>query len=307
MFTTISGTPVSRFSFGTMQFGGNADAAASAAMYAACREAGINFFDTAFGYTGGASERILGGLIAGERDGIFVATKCAYTGGSRAEIDAQFEESLTRLGVDRVDLLYLHRWDNGVPVEESLAALGAHVAAGRARYAGVSNYAAWQAMKAQGIAREIGFEISFLQPMYNLVKRQVEVEILPMAVSEGFAVCPYSPLGGGLLTGKYAGGGSGRLTADERYSARYAPGWMREAADALAALAAEVGVAPATLAVAWVARNAGVWGPIVSARDAAQLAPSLDATGFEMDDALYQRVSALAPAPPPATDRLEEA
>jgi aryl-alcohol dehydrogenase-like predicted oxidoreductase len=307
VFSTISGKPVSRFSFGTMQFGGNADETASAAMYAACREAGVNFFDTANGYTGGASERILGGLVAGERDDIFVATKCAYTGGSREEIDAQVGESLTRLGVDTVDLLYLHRWDREVPVEVSLEALGAHVAAGRARYAGVSNYAAWQVMKARAIAREMGFDISFLQPMYNLVKRQVEVEILPMARSEGFAVCPYSPLGGGLLTGKYAGGGTGRLTADERYSTRYAPGWMREAAEALVALAAEVGVAPATLAVAWVARNPAVWGPIVSARDAEQLAPSLAAIGFAIDDALYARVSALSPAPPPATDRLEEA
>lgn len=99
MFKTISGKPVSRFSFGTMQFGGNADAATSAAMYAACRQAGINFFDTAFGYTGGQSETILGQLVAGERDDVFVATKCAYTGASPDEIDAQVGESLSRLGL----------------------------------------------------------------------------------------------------------------------------------------------------------------------------------------------------------------
>lgn len=306
-FSTISGQPVSRFSFGTMQFGGNADEDASAAMYAACREAGINFFDTAFGYTEGRSETIVGGLVKGERDDVFVATKCAYTGASKEEIDAQVGESLKRLGVDAVDLLYLHRWDDKMPIEVSLEALAAHVEAGRVRHVGVSNFAAWQVMKAQGLAREMGFAIAFLQPMYNLVKRQVEVEILPMSVSEGFAVCPYSPLGGGLLTGKYAGGGGGRLKDDDRYAERYAPGWMGEAAAALKEIAGEIGVAPATLAVAWVARHAGVWGPIISARSVEQLEPSLAALDFRMDDALYARLSALSPAPPPATDRLEEA
>lgn len=307
MFTTISGQPVSRFSFGTMQFGGTADEAASRAMYGACREAGINFFDTAYGYTEGRSERMLGQFVAGERDDIFVATKCAYTGASREEIDAQFGESLTRLGVETVDLLYIHRWDDKVPVEQSLAALAAHVEAGRVRHVGVSNFAAWQVMKSQAIAGGMGFRIDFLQPMYNLVKRQVEVEILPMAVSEGFAVCPYSPLGGGLLTGKYAAGGSGRIDDDERYNVRYGPDWMKQAAAALAVLAKGAGTDPATLAVAWVARNPGLWGPIISARNAEQLAPSLAAMSFGMDDELYARVSALSPAPPPATDRLEEA
>ena len=307
MFTTISGRPVSHFSFGAMQFGGTADETASAAMYQACREAGINFFDAAFGYTGGASERILGKLVAAERDEVFVATKCANAGSSPEVIDAQVTESLTRLGVETVDLLYLHRWDDSAPVETSLEALARHVAAGRVRHLGVSNFAAWQVMKAEGLARAMGIGIAFLQPMYNLVKRQAEVEILPMAVSEGFAVCPYSPLGGGLLTGKYAAGVTGRLTTDSMYGARYAPEWMRQAAAELAGLAGEMHVDPATLAVAWAARHPGVWGPIVSARNVEQLRPSLAAIRFAMDDALYARISALSPAPPPATDRLEEA
>jgi aryl-alcohol dehydrogenase-like predicted oxidoreductase len=307
MFTTLSGREVSRFSFGTMQFGGGADEAESGAMYAACREAGITFFDTAFGYTGGASEEILGRLVSGERDDVFVATKCAYTGASKAEIDAQVETSLTRLGVEVIDLLYLHRWDEEVPLEESFGALAAHVSSGTVRFIGVSNYASWQVMKAERLAEEMGFRISALQPMYNLVKRQVEVELLPMAISEGFAVCPYSPLGGGLLTGKYLGGGTGRLVEDERYAARYAPAWMGQAAAGLVEIAGELGVAPATLAVAWVARHPGVYGPIISARSAAQLQPSLAAIGFEMSEEVYARLSALSPAPPPATDRLEEA
>jgi aryl-alcohol dehydrogenase-like predicted oxidoreductase len=175
------------------------------------------------------------------------------------------------------------------------------------RYVGISNFSAWATMKARGVARELGIDVTFLQPMYNLVKRQAVVEILPMAASEGFYVCPYSPLGGGLLTGKYVSGGGGRIRDDKMYATRYALDWMHEAAAGLKALADEVGVHPATLAVAWVARHAGVWGPIVSARSAEQLRPSLAAIGFEMDDAFYARVSALSPTPPPANDRLEEA
>lgn len=307
MFTTLSGAEVSRFSFGAMQFGGKADEAASGAMYDACRTAGISFFDTAFGYTGGQSETILGGLISAERDEIFLATKCGYTGAAPEAIDRHVAESRKRLGVDVIDLLYLHRWDDAVPLEQTLEALGRHLKSGLVRYAGVSNYASWQVMKARAMAQDMGYDITFLQPMYNLVKRQVEVELLPMAMSEGFAVCPYSPLGGGLLTGKYLSGGKGRLAEDERYAARYAPDWMSECAAGLVAIADEIGVEPATLAVAWAARHKGVFGPIVSARNVEQLRPSLTAIRFEMEDDLYAQLSELAPAPPPATDRLEEA
>ncbi len=306
MFQTKSGRPVSSYSFGAMQFGGNADETASAEMYSACREAGINFFDTAFAYTEGKSERILGALVAPERDDIFVATKCAPTGNGVGYINDQFAQCLDRLAMDSVDLLYLHKWDDSTPLEESFAALAAHVASGAVRHIGVSNYSAWQVMKAQRIANDLDLTISFIQPMYNLVKRQVEVEILPMAASEGFAICPYSPLGGGLLTGKYVSGTAGRLADSKMYNARYAPTWMGEVAAELLSLANERGVSAATLAVAWVARNAAVHGPIISARSVEQLQPSLDAMSFEMDDELYAKITALSPTPAPATDRLEE-
>jgi len=171
----------------------------------------------------------------------------------------------------------------------------------------VSNYAAWQVMKAQAVAEKLGTRIAMFQPMYNLVKRQVEVEILPMGLSENIAIVPYSPLGGGLLTGKYAGGAGGRLADDKMYNARYGQRWMYDTAAALADLGRELGVSPATLAVAWAARHPGVTAPIISARNAEQLQPSLDALTFAMDDALYARISALSPTPAPATDRLEEA
>ena len=305
---TLSGKNVSRFSFGTMQFGGKADEAASAGMYTACREAGINFFDTAFAYSGGRSEEITGGLIAGERDDVFLATKAANQKVATPEvIHREFAESRRRLGVETVDLLYVHQPDPVTPLEETLEAVAGYVHAGAVRYVGISNFSAWATMKARGVARDLGIDVTFLQPMYNLVKRQAEVEILPMAVSEGFAVCPYSPLGGGLLTGKYVADVGGRIRDDAMYSKRYGQDWMHRTAADLAILADELGVSPATLAVAWVARHPGVWGPIVSARSVEQLGPSLAATGFAMDDELYARIAALSPTPAPANDRLEEA
>jgi len=305
---SLDGAPLSSLTFGTMQFGGRADADESRAMYDAARAAGITHFDTATGYTEGASETLLGQFVAGERDAVFVATKVGYEGGAGpANITAQFEASLRRLGMEQVDLLYLHRWHDDMVLEETFGTLARWQDQGRIRHIGVSNYAAWQVMKAQGVAARLGTRIDVIQPMYNLVKRQAEVEILPMALDQGLSVCPYSPLGGGLLTGKYAAGGSGRLTEDARYAARYAPGWMHEAAVGLAALAAQTGVAPATLAVAWAAAHPARPAPIISARSLDQLRPSLAAADFVLTPALHARITALSPAPAPATDRLEEA
>jgi aryl-alcohol dehydrogenase-like predicted oxidoreductase len=143
--------------------------------------------------------------------------------------------------------------------------------------------------------------------MYNLVKRQAEVELLPMAADQGIAVFPYSPLGGGLLSGKYVAGGTGRLTEDSRYASRYAPSQMHQTAAGLVDLAAGLGLSPATLAVAWAMAHPTQPRPIISAHSAGQLAPSLAALTTQMPIELYTRIAALSPAPPPATDRLEEA
>lgn len=302
--TSPDGTPASRLAFGAMQFGGNADAADSHAMYDLARAAGINHFDTAHGYNDGASERLLGAMIGSDRDALLIATKAGYTGGAGPEnLQRQFDESRRRLGLDMVDILYLHRFDPETDLGRTMDWFDAMRAAGAVRYVGLSNFAAWQVMKAGGGAR-----VDILQPMLNLVKRQAEVEILPMSVDQGIAVAPYSPLGGGLLTGKYAKDGmQGRLAEDSRYAARYAPDWMHQTATGLATIAAELNVSPATLAVGWVAAHAAGPMPIVSARNPAQLEPSLAALEFEMTADIYARISALSPAPPPATDRLEEA
>lgn len=294
--------------FGTMQFGSGADDATSAAMYAAARSAGITHFDTAFGYAEGRSETILGRLAAPERDALFIATKVAYTGGAgRANILSQFDTSRRRLAMDAVDLLYIHRHDPATDLAETMDTLADLRSRGLIRHIGLSNFAAWQVMKAQALARARDTRVRAIQPMLNLVKRQAEVELLPMAADQDIAAFTYSPLGGGLLTAKYLTGASGRLTTDKRYAARYGDPRMQDATQALAAIARESGHHPATLAVAWVLRHPFGPVPIISARTPDQLALSLAARDLTLAPDLAARLTALWPAPPPATDRTDEA
>ncbi len=308
MITSPNGTPLSPLTFGTMQFGGRADAAQSRAMFDAARAAGITHFDTAYVYNGGASETLLGDMIQDERDSLIIATKAAYEGGSsRENILTGFATSQKRLGLDMVDILYLHRFDDHTPLQETFDALATLKHAGKIRHIAVSNFAAWQVMKAQAVAAQFEVAIEMVQPMHSLVKRQAEVEIFPMCVDQGLEIVPYSPLGGGLLTGKYARGETGRLTEDAMYAARYNVDWMREAAANLARMAQDLGTEAATLAVAWAMAHPARPRPIVSARSAAQLGPSLAALDFDMTADLYAQITALSVTPPPATDRIEEA
>lgn len=307
-FTTSNGTPVPRIAFGTMQFGGRADATASRALFDAARAAGITHFDTAVGYCDGASETLLGPMVSPCKNNIFLATKVGYMGGCGADnLLAQFDKSRRQLGLDTVDLLYLHRYDPDTPLLATFEVLAKLQSDRKIRYIGVSNYAAWQVMKAQAACARLGTRIDAIQPMYNLVKRQAEVELIPMAVDQDIEIIPYSPLGGGLLTGKYARGDTGRLTRDDRYATRYGQAWMHDAGAALATLADDLGTHPATLAVAWVAAHPSRPAPILSAASVDQLEPSLAAMNYPMTPDLYAQLSALSPTPAPATDRLEEA
>jgi len=300
--------------FGTMSFGGDADEAEAARLYAACREAGVTRFDTAPIYSDGRAEDILGRLVRGGRDAVWIATKAGYgeTGarhgdGDAARFTASVEDSLRRLGTDRVDLLYLHRWDPSADLDALLRAVEDLRRAGKALAFGLSNAAAWQVMTAHGRSALLGIAgVDAIQPMYSLVKRQAEVELLPMAEALGMSVFPYSPLGGGLLTGKYATGAGGRLTTNARYAIRYGEDWMHGTAVGLSRLAREAGLHPASLAVAWVAAHRGVTAPILGARSVAQLAPSLAAREIAMTPELRAALSALTRRPPPATDRLED-
>jgi aryl-alcohol dehydrogenase-like predicted oxidoreductase len=315
-----TGVQVSSLCFGTMSFGGDADEATSAAMFNRCREAGVNFFDCANVYNKGRSEEILGRLIAaaGCRDEVVITSKVNFPmtpdpngrGASRRHIVRQVEGSLKRLGAGWIDLYFLHGWDAKTPMDESLRALDDLVHQGKILYAGVSNWAAWQIAKALGISALKNLaRFECIQPMYSLVKRQVEVELLPLAQSEQVGVITYSPLGGGLLTGKFGVGRrpeSGRLTVNKMYQNRYGDEVNYEVADRLTAYAAERGEHPATLAVAWVMSHPAVTAPIVGARNLEQLEPSLRAAELKMTPEWRAELSALSPEPPSATDRSEE-
>ncbi|GIV76975.1 aldo/keto reductase [Litorilinea aerophila] len=313
-----TGVKVSELCFGTMSFGATADEAESKRMFQRCLDAGINFFDCANVYAGGRSEEILGDLIQGIRDELVITSKVfgrvgkdVNAGGlSRRHITRAVEDSLRRLKTDRLDLYFVHQFDRNTPIEEVVRALDDLVQAGKIVYPAVSNWAAWQIMKALGISYREGLaRFECIQPMYNLVKRQVEVEILPLAQEEQLGVIPYSPLGGGLLTGKYTTKerpAQGRLVENDMYMKRYGVDFYYEVAEKFSEHARARGVHPATLAVAWVLHHPAVTAPIIGARNVEQLEASLAAVEVEMTDEWWQEISNLSYTPPPATDRLEE-
>ena len=313
-----TGVKVSRIALGTMSFGGDADESTAKKIWMAARDAGVNLIDTADVYNHGRSEEIVGRLMDSDRDDIVLATKGYFPtgkdvnarGSSRFHIVRAVEASLKRLATDRIDIYYLHRFDDVTDIGESLRALDDLVRAGKILYPACSNFAAWQIAHALGVCAQRNLApFVAVQPMYNLVKRQVEVEILPMAQALGLAVIPYSPTGGGLLTGKYGAGkkpDSGRVLDNKMYATRYGNEGYYAVADSFTAVANELGHHPATLAVAWVASHPGVTSVLVGGRDPAQLAPSLAAISLELDAATRARISALSPEPPPATDRNEE-
>lgn len=319
-FLGRTGVRVSRLGFGTMSFGGDADEATAAAMYKRTRDAGINLYDCADVYAGGRSEEILGRLVAHERDAIVLTTKAYFPtaegpnarGSSRYHLVRAVEASLRRLSTDRIDLFFLHRFDDETDLDETLRAVEDLARSGKVLYPAVSNFTAWQTAKALGAARALGLApVVAVQPMYNLAKRAAEIEILPMARSEGLAVLPYSPLAGGLLTGKYSASGrpdAGRLVDSAMYRTRYADPGYYELAERFSAFAAARGLPPVALAIAWVASHPAVTAPLIGARNLAQLEGSLEALALmeRFDEGLRAEISALSEEPPPATDRNEE-
>lgn len=313
-----TGIQVSSLCFGTMSFGGPADEAESKAMFRRAREAGINFFDCANVYNKGVSEEILGRCIADCRDEIVLTSKVNFPVGqdvnqrglSRRHIMLAVEQSLKRLGTDRLDLYFVHHFDPRTPMEETLRALDDLQRQGKILHPAVSNWSAWQIAKAQGIADKAGLaRFECIQPMYNLAKRQAEVEILPLAESEQIGVISYSPLGGGLLTGKYTKDRKpeqGRLVEQKNYIQRYGDPAYYDIAEKFAEYALEREVHPATLAVAWVMSHPAITAPIIGARNVEQLEPSLAALEINMTEEWRKEISALSIEPPPATDRSEE-
>jgi aryl-alcohol dehydrogenase-like predicted oxidoreductase len=317
-FLGKTGIQVSNLCFGTMSFGGVADVETSKAMFKHCREAGINFFDCANVYSSGRAEEILGECIKGCRNELVITTKgfgqmgsdINSKGLSRRHIKLAIEESLKRLGTDRIDIYFVHQFDKNTPIEETLRVLDDLVHEGKILYLGVSNWAAWQIEKALGISAKQGLaSFNCIEPMYSLVKRQVEVEILPMAVEEKLGVITYSPLGGGLLTGKYINPNrieNGRLVENEMYKKRYGEEVYYKVVERFVSHAKDRGIHPGSLAVAWVMGNPAVTAPIIGARNVEQLEVSLAAAEIEMTPEWRNDISLLSIAPGNATDRTEE-
>jgi aryl-alcohol dehydrogenase-like predicted oxidoreductase len=283
-----------------------------------CRDAGINFFDSANVYDDGKDEQALGKLIKGCRDELIITSKVCFPtsddvndrGLSRRHILLAVEESLKRLQTDRIDIYYMHSYDPNTDLEETLRALDQLVVQGKILYPAVSNWAAWQISKALGISNKEGLaRFACVEPMYSLVKRQAEVEIFPLAEADRLAVVPYSPLAGGLLTGKYSGVDApeeGRLLHDELSMHRYRDPTYFEVAKKFAKHAKACGVHPAALAVAWAMSHPAVTAPIIGARTVTQLETILKALEIDMTPDWRAEISALSIQPPLATDRREE-
>lgn len=285
-----SGLAVSRLGLGTMTWGGDTDAEDAAAQLAAFVEAGGTLVDTADVYCGGDAERVLGSLI-GEvvaRDDLVIATKAALTTGgardaSRRHLLRALDASLDRLGVDHVDLWQLHAYDARTPLEETLSALDDAVASGRARYAGVSHYAAWELARAATwqAAWPGRTPIVSTQVEYSLLRRDAEDAVLPAAAELGVGVLPCSPLGRGVLTGKYRTG----IPADSRAATPHYAEFVRpylsergaQIVESVSTAADGLGVSPLAVALSWVRDRPWVVAPIVGARTARQLAAILKA------------------------------
>lgn len=299
-----------------MSFGGRADGAESARLYALAREKGINFFDCANVYQKGEAERILGSLVKAERDRVVITTKAHSPmsgepndrGCSAKNLTHSLHGSLKRLNTDYIDLFLLHGRDDDTADEEILASMQKFYLQGKILGFGVSNWSAWQTARLITMAKGAHLPlVQCIQPMYSLAKRTAEIEILPMARAERIGVITYSPLGGGLLAGRHASSiePSVRLVENPRYRTRYEGEGYAQMAREFLALAAELSIHPATLAVSWVMANEAVTAPILGAADTAQLSPSLAGAEYVLTKELLKRLDAISAPPPPYHDRSE--
>jgi aryl-alcohol dehydrogenase-like predicted oxidoreductase len=304
-----SGLRVSELCLGTMTFGREADEPTSLAMLDRFLDAGGDFVDTANVYAAGASEEIIGRALAGRRDKVVIATKYRFPTGrgandqgtSRRHVMLAVEDSLRRLQTDWIDLYQIHLFDPDTPLEESLGALDDLVRAGKVRYVGASNFAAWQLMKALGVsaAHHWARFVSY-QPEYSLVRRDIEREHVALCRSEGVGIIPWGPLGGGIVTGKYTVGAE--PPADTRGgdtvhpAAQYLRSRITERNAAIAAEVAavgrEIGRTPAQVGLNWVLHRPGITAPLIGARTPEQLDDNLGAHGWRLDPGLVSRLDA---------------
>jgi aryl-alcohol dehydrogenase-like predicted oxidoreductase len=298
-----SGTVVSTLCLGTMTFGAESDEQVAHKQLDRFLEQGGNFLDTADVYADGESERIIGRWLAarsGVRDQVVVATKARFPMGdglnevglSRVRLTRALDASLRRLGVDTIDLYQAHAWDPLTPIEETLRFFDDAVHAGKIQYVGVSNFIGWQLQKVALLARHLGLApIVTLQPQYNLLQRAVEFELGQVCVNERIGILPWSPLGGGWLTGKYqrdrAPTGNTRLGEDpergmEAYARRNPEERTWRVIDAVGSVAKARGVSMARVALAWLVDRPAVTSVILGARTLEQLDDNLGAAELHL-------------------------
>jgi aryl-alcohol dehydrogenase-like predicted oxidoreductase len=332
-----SGLRVSSLTLGTMTFGGRdkfanvgtTDVEGATRQIDMCLDAGVNLIDTADVYSNGLSEEIVGRALRGRRDRVLLATKARMPMGdgpndaglSRHHLIRSCEASLRRMGTDYVDLYQVHEWDGATPLEETLGALDHLVSSGKVRYIGCSNYAGWHLMKALGISERRGLQRFISQQIYySLQARDAEYELVPVALDQGVGILVWSPLAGGLLSGKYRRGEQGPE------GSRHLTDWgeppvrnedqVYDIVDALVEIAEEHGGSPAQVALAWTLGRPGVASVVIGARTDEQLADNLGAADLILGDDERSRLDELS-APPllypywhqakTANDRLGEA
>ncbi len=312
-----SGLRVSRLCLGTMIFGSQVEEKAAWAVMDRAVELGINFFDTADVYPvppspelWGRTEEILGRWLRERQHPVTVATKCANrvgpgandVGGSRKHVIEACEASLRRLGLERVDVFYLHHADLGAPLEETMEALDRLVQAGKVHYLGLSNFAAWQLGWAVSVVAEKRLaRVTVVQPRFNLLARAPERELLPLCQALEIGVCPYNPLAAGMLAGRYRPGseppaGSRFAQGDygRMYRSRYWSEEMFGVAEAVAEIAREVGATPAQVSIAWLLARPGVTAAIVGASRPEQLDDTAGAVGLNLGPELLDRLDRLS-------------
>lgn len=301
------GLKVSPLCLGTMMFGGPTEEPVAARIVARAREQGINFIDTADGYTGGRSEEVVGRAIKADRSWWVLATKCANPTGqgpnarglSRRHVQHAVEASLRRLDTDVIDILYLHKEDHATPLAETVHALADLIRAGKIRYFGVSNYRSWRVAEICRLCDEIGIDRPVAsQPLYNALNREVEVEHLPACGYFGLGVVPYSPLARGVLTGKYQPNVAppAETRAGRRDRRMMESEWRPESLEIARAIAAHAearGISPSHFAMAWILNNRLITGAVAGPRTEAQWEDYVAALSVRLDaedEALVDRL-----------------
>ncbi|MSQ10656.1 MAG: aldo/keto reductase [Dehalococcoidia bacterium] len=304
-----TGVKVSELCLGAMMFGGRTTPDDSYAIIHKAIAEGVNFIDTANVYSRGKSEEVVGEAIAryGMRDSLVLATKVHgvmgegpnLQGNSRRHIIQQCEASLKRLQTDYIDLYQIHRPQSDIPIDETLRAMDDLIRVGKVRYVGTSTYASWQLLESLWAAERYGLNRFMCeQPPYNLLDRRIERELLPMARTYGFAIIPWSPLGGGLLTGKYHRGEP--LPEDARYAnanplqAKRLRESMWSVIEGVEAMARDKGCSMSQLALAWVAQQPGVTSPIIGPRTMEQFDDNMQALEITLTPEDLKRIDAVS-------------